>query len=180
MRNLDVGCVCTGPRVLLNMPRRTISRDLKDRIPILRQQGYSIKDICDVLGICKSAAYQVLQNVQNFGVSTNPHVRQPGRPRSLDSTDVKYIKAILNHKHCLYLDEIQDMLASQRGLHLSLSTLCRTLRRLLFTSKRISARALERNDIGRLSCFKSLTTSRMRTCLCSLTKLPKMNGPLVE
>jgi transposase len=131
------------------MPAHTISHNLKDRIPILFHQGYAIKDICDILGIRKSAAYQALQYFRDFGRSTNPYTQQAGCPRSLDPTDNDYIKAILDNKHCLYLDEIQDKLAVQQGVHISLPTLCRTLRRFLLTNKRILARALERNDIHR-------------------------------
>jgi hypothetical protein len=43
------------------MPTRTISRDLKARIPVLfYQQEFSVQDICGLLDIKKSLAYQTL------------------------------------------------------------------------------------------------------------------------
>jgi hypothetical protein len=46
----------------------------------------------------------------------------------------------------MYLDELQEKLLTQRGVGVSISTLLRTLRRLHFSRKCVSARALERND----------------------------------
>jgi transposase len=103
------------------MPPRTISHNLKDRIPVLFQQGYSVNDICDILGIRKSATYQVLRYFRDFGVPTNPQAQQLGRPRSLNTTDINFIKAILDCKHCLYLNEVQQ------GVHVSIPTIVRTL-----------------------------------------------------
>lgn len=132
------------------MPRRHVLRDLKARIPILfYQQGYSVKEICGLLGIKKSLAYQSLSYFKTYGLSYNPHAHKTGRRRTLSHADMKYINTLLNRRHILYLDELQDELLAARRVEISIPTLCRALRRLDLTSKTVSARALERNNILR-------------------------------
>jgi transposase len=144
------------------MPRRAVSRDLKERIPILyHKKGYSIKAICDILGICKSLVYQTLKYHRDFGISHNPHARFcTGRPRLLDSTDNSFIKALLAQQHCMYIDEIQERLLAERGARVSIPTLVRTLCRLGLTHKCVSVRALERNAIQR-SAFMNMIASEV-------------------
>jgi hypothetical protein len=42
------------------MPYHPVSNDLKARIPFLRNQGFSIKEICGLLDLKKSIIYQSL------------------------------------------------------------------------------------------------------------------------
>lgn len=51
------------------------------------------------------------------------------------------------HDHTLYLDELQQALETRRGIHVSIPTLARTLQRLHYSSKAISVKALERNNL---------------------------------
>jgi hypothetical protein len=62
---------------------------------------------------------------------------------------VKFTVALLDRKHCTYVDEIQDQLRTERRISISIPTLWRTLRRLHYSNKRVSIRALERNDLLR-------------------------------
>lgn len=130
------------------MPPHSVSRDLKARIPILRyEQGLSVKKICDLLGIKKSLVYKTLTYSRTFGVHYNPNVRNTGCRRRLSPTDITFIQSLLERRHCIYIDEIQEELATGRGMDVSHSTLVRTLRRLHFSNKCVSARALERNEL---------------------------------
>ncbi|RDB20344.1 hypothetical protein Hypma_012691 [Hypsizygus marmoreus] len=132
------------------MPRRQVSRDLKARIPVLfYEQNFTAKEICGLLGIKKSLVYSGLSYFTAYGVAYNPHVHKTGRRRLLCSDDVKFILSLVSRRHTIYLDEIQDELFKQRGITISIATLCRTLRRLDLTRKVVSARALERDDILR-------------------------------
>ena len=45
------------------MPPRTVSADLKARIPVLRQRGHSVKHICHLLGVKKTQVQVVLYKV---------------------------------------------------------------------------------------------------------------------
>ena len=83
-----------------------------------------------------------------YGVSYNPHTRcTHGQKRILSQGDLRFIVALLNCKHCIYLDEIQTQLGNERGKLISIPTLVRTLRRLHYSHKGVSACALERDDL---------------------------------
>ena len=132
------------------MPTRTVSRDLKARIPALfNQQGFNVNEICGILDIKKTIIYQTLSYARAYGIPYNPHAHKPGRKRVLSPGDLKFIVALLNHRHCLYLDEIQKQLCNERGTSVSVTTLLSTLRRLHYSRKGVSSRALERDDLLR-------------------------------
>lgn len=123
------------------MPRtrgsKNCSLDIKARIPVLfHEKGYSVDEIKDILGLSKSLIYSCLDNYARFGVANNPHSRRPGGYRMLTHTDVAYIRSLLSYRHTYYLDELQHMLLEQRGVNASLSTICRTLRRVRLSRKR--------------------------------------------
>lgn len=139
------------------MPTRTVSKDLKDRIPILfHEQGFTVKEICRLLGIKKTAAYVVLRNQRLFGTTANINARKRGRPRILDANDLDFIRGLLSQQHTLYLDELQEALEKRCHIHVSVSTLLRTLNQLRYSSKRISAQAAERNDILRAAFMNQI------------------------
>jgi len=132
------------------MPPHTVSKDLKARIPILfYDQKLNVQTICHLLGVKKTMVYMVLQNHRLYGRTTNPNVRRAGRPRSLSAVDLTFIRAFLAQHHTLYLDELQQALETRCGTCVSVPTLVRTLRRLRYSSKTVSVKALERNDIKR-------------------------------
>jgi transposase len=111
------------------------------------EQGYSIKKICQLLNIKKTLAYETLKLYQKFGVPYNPHARQQGLcPHCLTTTDLSFIHALLDPRHTVYLDEIQEQLLSRCGVKVSISTLMHTLRQLHFTNKDILGKALKHND----------------------------------
>lgn len=132
------------------MPSRMISRDLKDRIPVLFfQQGLTVQQICTVLGVKKTLVYNTLDCHTRHGTVYNPLANRSGRTRLLNSTDIKFILALVEQCHTIYIDEIQEKLLSQRGVSVSVTTLLRTMRRLEFSRKCVSVHALERNDLLR-------------------------------
>ena len=74
------------------MPPHCVSWDLKARIPILRyEQGFSVKDICRVLGIKKSLVYKTLQFYHAHGTTYNPYAHKQGHKCQLTSIDVSLI-----------------------------------------------------------------------------------------
>jgi transposase len=138
------------------MPTCTISRDLKARIPALfHQHGFNIKEICGLLDIKKTVVYQALSYARAYGVPYNPHAHKPGRKCALSQGDLKFIVTLLNHRHSLYLDEIQEQLRTECGTSVSITTLLYTLRHLHYSRKGASAHALERDDLLR-SAFMTL------------------------
>ena len=105
--------------------------------------------ICDLLGVKKTMVYMTLRNYRSHGQAINPNARHTGRPRSLSAVDLTFIRTFLVHDHTHYLDELQQALETQRGIHVSIPTLARTLRRLHYSLKTVSVKALERNDLKR-------------------------------
>jgi len=127
------------------MPYHPVSKDLKACIPVLfYEQNFKVKEICSLLGIKKSLVYQSLACTCCYGVPYNPHAWKLGRRRTLSQEDIKLIAVLLNCRHCIYLDEIQAELYNHHGTSVSL---LRTLHRLHYSCKCVSACALERNDL---------------------------------
>ncbi|KAJ7347399.1 hypothetical protein DFH08DRAFT_960735 [Mycena albidolilacea] len=132
------------------MPTRTISRDLKDRIPVLFfDKNFSVAQICTVLGVKKTLVYKTLDYHTIHGTSYNPLANRSGRPRILNSTDIKFILALIEQCHTIYIDKIQEKLLIQWNVFVSITTLLRTMRLLELTRKCVSVRTLERNDLER-------------------------------
>ncbi|KZP08226.1 hypothetical protein FIBSPDRAFT_761736 [Athelia psychrophila] len=131
------------------MPPHSVSNHLKARIPVLHyQQGLSVKEICQLLGIKKTLVYQTLQYHHNHGSIRRPLACQGrlGRRHILDAHNISFIHSLLLQKHTVYVDEVQEQLLSQRGTQVSTVTLIHTLRCLRLTNKAVSGGALERND----------------------------------
>jgi transposase len=131
------------------MSFHTVSRALKAQIPVLFHQGLNVKEICAILDIRKSLVYRALSYSRAYGVPHNPHSHRSGRKRILSQGDIKFIVALLTCRHSMYIDEIQEQLHTERRVSVSSTTLLRVLRRLHYSNKAVSARALERNDLLR-------------------------------
>lgn len=142
------------------MPPRTVSRDLKERIPILHHiYGLKVPTICDILGVRKTLVYQTLTYHRLHGVPFNVFAQRPGRHRVLDMTDIRFLESLISTNPTIYLDEMQAELRSRRHLKISIPTLVRTLRRLDITRKVLSRRAAEHDDIRRatfMNCIGDL------------------------
>jgi transposase len=139
------------------MPTRTISKDIKDRIPILfHRQGFTVKEICDLLGIKKTAAYAVLRNQRMFGTTTNMNALKRGQRRILDANNLNFLRGLLLQQHTPYLDELQEALEKCCQIHVSIPTLVRTLQHLQYSSKQVSAQAAERNDMLRAAFMNQI------------------------
>ena len=144
------------------MPFHPVSKDLKARVPVLfYQQHIKVKDICSLLGIRKTLVYQVLSYAHAYGVPYNSHAQRCGRKRVLSQGDLKFIVSLLNRRHCIYVDEIQEHLHIERGISVSTATLLRALRRLHYSRKAVSARALERDDLLRSAFMNKIADEVM-------------------
>ena len=67
----------------------------------------------------------------------------------MKTDDLSLIRSLLSQNPSIYLVELQDELLQRRGASISVPTLLRSLRRLHFSRKSVSIRALERNDLER-------------------------------
>ena len=138
-----------------------VSQDLKNRIPFLYfEEHFSVKDICGLLGIKKTVAYDTISHFRQHGVAYNPNTfkhQATGRCQKLGPIDVKLIKALLAKEACMYVDELQDELLSWHGVAVSETTLLWTLCHIHFTWKSVSIRALEQNDLARSAYMNSIS-----------------------
>ncbi|KAF5317766.1 hypothetical protein D9619_012502 [Psilocybe cf. subviscida] len=145
-----------------DMARRHVSPDLKARIPVLKHaHGYTVQEIVSILGVQKTLVYETLKSFSLHGVASRPAVRSGGRTRFLHHDDINFVKSVLEQDPTLYLDELQDQLLARRGVSVSIPTLLRAIRRIHFSRKSLSIRALERNDLNRsiyMNTFASLVS----------------------
>jgi hypothetical protein len=72
-------------------------------------------------------------------------------------------------QHTLYLDEIQEELVAHRGVLVSISTLMQTLRRLDFSHKKVSARAIEHNEIMQAAFMNKIGTEVLDPAMLMFT-----------
>ena len=130
------------------MPTCKLFRDLKAQIQDLFCQGFKTKDICAILGVKKTVVYQTLHYVRAYGIPYNPHAHSTGVwKRVLSQADITFIVALLNRRHFIYVDKIQEQLSNECGIVVSIATLLCTLRCLHYSHKVVSVCALERDDI---------------------------------
>ena len=133
------------------MPPIGASDDLKSRIPVLYSEGYSVKDICHLLGIKKTLAYNVLNWYHCYGTISNPNTYSylVRGARSLCPADFSFISAVVKHCPSIYLDELKEQLSLQCNVHISLATISRALKKLGITRKAVSVHAQEWNEVAR-------------------------------
>ena len=144
------------------MPPRNISSDLKARIPALHFEfGFSVKEICKILGIRKTLAYKTLRYYCLYSATSNPHAQSTFGRRKLTQVDLAFIRDMIAQRHSVYLDEIQEELLAHRGMLVSIPTLRRTLCRLDFSHKKVTARAIEHNEIMQAAFMNRIGTEVM-------------------
>ena len=130
------------------MPPHIVPNNTKVFIPTLYRDGHSIKEICGILGIKKSLVYKTLDFYRRYGVVYNPHTytHAIGRRRILSLADTAFIRAMVQHRTNIYLDELQHELWDKRQVYATIPTLSQALKRLCLTRKSISFSASERNE----------------------------------
>lgn len=129
------------------MPCCAVLCDLKAHIPVLFQNGYDVKEICDLLGVKKTLAYTTLSHHQLYGNPYNPHACQTGHPQLLQPPDIWFLQAILERQQTVYVDELQEELYLAQNIHVLTSTLLHTLQWLNFSYKVVSHKAIEHDDL---------------------------------
>ncbi|KAF7335978.1 DDE family endonuclease [Mycena sanguinolenta] len=112
--------------------RQHYSRDLKRRVIHMSQKLHlSSAEIVIMLDMPLRVVQRVRQVWNEIGEA------------------VDMMLGMLDHSPDLYLDEIQEQIASVHGIEISLSTITRTLKRLGMTSKKLSRTAAERCEDSR-------------------------------
>ncbi len=127
-----------------------ITDEMREQIISWRYEHHiSIANIVSFAKCSERTVYTVLQHFCEYGVSKNPFSNPREPPRLLDFEDVNYIRFLITADPCIYLDEIQDKLSSNRFVEPSIATLSRTLRQVALTHKIVASEALERDEMLR-------------------------------
>ncbi|PPQ86725.1 hypothetical protein CVT24_012471 [Panaeolus cyanescens] len=128
-----------------------LSADLKERIiKLYFEDGLTYRDIRDEIDVSLGLISKVVRNCQEFGHVNGVFHPRTGRPSYINDEDMDFIGATLKANPSLYLDELQKRLADTRNVHISISTLSRTLASGQYSRKYLSKQSAERNAELRL------------------------------
>ena len=105
-----------------------------------------MREVADVFKVSVGFVHHVVDLHRKYGQVTDPHVQPRRGRRILTFEHENYIRALVEVKPSIYLDEIQEKLATEHGIHISLATISRTLARMQYSKKSLSRRAAERNE----------------------------------
>lgn len=134
----------------MSVPGRTkaYNEDLRWRMVWQRLiNGYTIKEIASNLYVAESTVWRVVDRFERTG-SVTPN-RATSRAHRLHEHDELLLIELVCDKPSIYLREIQATLFETTGTLASASTLCRTMKRLGFTRKKLKFVALQRSDVLR-------------------------------
>lgn len=138
------------PRKKRSTPLRChYSQDLKKRVIY---QAFTLGKSSTAIAVDLDMPVRVVQRVKRTWFEIGEVCRDrtyKGRHPLLSPLQTKFLLALLDHSPDLYLDEIQEQLAEQHNLEVSLWTISRTLKRLGMSSKKLSKAAAERCEEAR-------------------------------
>jgi transposase len=109
--------------------------------------GKSDIEIAALANCSECTVCEVIQLHHTFGVVHNLFAQPCGGHRSLTTGDLNFISSLLVANPCLYLDKLQDQLATDQDTHVSISTVSCAVRSLALSRKHVSAAAMERNEL---------------------------------
>jgi transposase len=110
---------------------RAIDKDLKERIVLnYNIDNMTMDAIAQLQWVSIGLVSKVLRLHRLYGQVTDPFSRRTGRKSGLHRDDLLYMEAILEANPSLYLDKIQDKLASIRSVDVSIATIARALQHL--------------------------------------------------
>jgi hypothetical protein len=117
------------------MPLCAIYCDLKAWIPVLFYEQDLTVDWFVSFWVSRSPRYIRACSISVYmalHITLTP-TRSVTIRLSLSLIDIKFIAALMDQRHCIYLDETHQALSEHRGHEVSVSTLLHTLRHLNFS-----------------------------------------------
>ena len=126
------------------MPYRKISRDLK--LAAMRmhdQEILSVADIIDCLNISRRTFYRILDLWRTTGDVVRYTNGVRGRPRLLHFDDIDYLRRIIRARPDWFLDELLELLQTNRFISAHYSTIHRELERARISTKKLKKIAAE-------------------------------------
>jgi transposase len=139
------------------MPGRIISRDLKLAAMNLLEHGrLSRAEICDCVGFSKATFQRVLAIWRETGDVVRPSYGRRGRRRILIFTDVQYLCRLVNQRPDWFLDELLELLDTNRFISVHYTTVYRELERAGMSRKKLKKIAAERNELLRSDFIRKM------------------------
>ncbi len=137
------------------MPR-SYSTDLRWRIVWLYYyKEKSIEEIEKLLFVSSRSVRRYIALFDETG-EVSPVSQQHGPPRTLDALEEMTLVQSLLNKPDMYLQELKQELIQVTGTNVSLSTVCRTLKRLGFSRKKLRHIAVQRSEERRLEFMEEM------------------------
>ena len=131
---------------LVSKMPRPYENDLRWRAVWLSiTQGFSAYDISKFLCISKRSVYRYLARFDKDG-DVRPSIYQHGPSKLLGELEQLVLLRIITNNPGIYLSEVESKLFDKFGVHMSLSTICRTLKYMGCTRQVIQRIALQRSD----------------------------------
>jgi transposase len=132
------------------MPYRKISPDVKlAAVNLYERDLLPLEDILDCVGFSERTFYRILRLWRTTGDVVAHAETLRGRPRLLLVDDVDYIKRLIHHRPDWFLDELLNLLATNRFISVHFTTIHRELERVGVSFKKLKTIAMERNEAGR-------------------------------
>ena len=104
-----------------------------------------MKEIAEYLCISKRSVYRYLNRFERNG-DIKPNIYQHGPSKLLGELEQVILLRIITSNPGIYLSEVESKLFEKFGVHISLSTICRTLKYIGCTRQVIQRIALQRSD----------------------------------
>jgi transposase len=126
---------------------RTISRDLKIAAIQLFERGLlSINDILLCCGLSRRTFFRILRLWRSTGNVINDIPERHGGVRSLNHDDVQYLLRLVRDNPDYFLDELLNLLKTNRFISVHYNTIYKELTRAGVSRKRLQHIALKRNE----------------------------------
>jgi transposase len=131
------------------MPFRKISQDVKLAAIRLHELGLlDLETILGVVGFSRSTFFRIKKIWEDTGEVVVNRVKL-GRLRLLHKDDIDYLIRLVRHRPDWFLDELLDLLRTNRFISVHYTTIHRELRRVGMSLKKLKDIARERNEAAR-------------------------------
>ncbi|KAG1852245.1 hypothetical protein DFJ58DRAFT_634287, partial [Suillus subalutaceus] len=110
----------------------------------------SLHDILTCVGFSESTFWRVLKLWRETGDVVSPTCSLRGRPRILHCNDVLYLIRLIRHRPGWFLDELLELLDTNRFISVHYTTIHRELEHIGVSFKKLKRIAKERNEQRRM------------------------------
>ncbi|KAG1725774.1 hypothetical protein EDD22DRAFT_789656 [Suillus occidentalis] len=130
---------------------RKISRDVKlAAINLYERRHLSLHNILTCVGFSESTFWRVVKLWRETGDVVSSTCSLRGRPRVLHCDDVLYLIRLIRHRPGWFLDELLELLDTNRFISVHYTTIHRELERIGISLKKLKRIAKERNEQRRM------------------------------